>query len=97
MRRYEDCMMEGGSRCGSCSLCSYDRDCHNNPVNPVKWYRTKNGLSQEQLAGLCGTHPKKISKIERGEIKLPNLTLRVAVDIAEALGMDVRLLLTGDE
>ena len=97
MKRYEDCMREGPSRCRSCSLCSYGRDCHNNPVNPVLWYRTARGITQKQLADLVGVSYQKISKIERGEIKLSNLSLRVAVDLAEVLGMDARMLLTGEE
>ena len=53
----------------------------------VRELREGRGWTQEQLAAKCGRHWTYIGGIERGE---RNPTLRVIVDLAQALGVPVR-------
>jgi len=57
-------------------------------ANQVMTLRQKQGLTQKQLAKLCGVAQSEISRIERGAIRPTEPTL---VKIADALGADLRL------
>ncbi|MCI8367582.1 MAG: helix-turn-helix transcriptional regulator [Eggerthellaceae bacterium] len=53
--------------------------------------RTKQGLSQQQLAHMIGSSKSHIWRIEKGRV---GVGLDDLVRIAEALGVEVRFLLT---
>ena len=58
----------------------------------VAYYRTLVGISQQELADKIGTTQSTISKVESGNYN-DNLSIVMLKDIADALGMDVALLL----
>ena len=76
-----------------CSLVSYGRDCHNNPISNLEWYRRGAGIEQQQLAEIAGVNVRQIRRIELGEALLENLTAKNLFAIADALDIDPRLLL----
>jgi DNA-binding XRE family transcriptional regulator len=55
--------------------------------------RAKAGLTQQQLADASGVNIRQLQRVEGGDSEIGNLTLRNAVAIADALGVDVRNLL----
>ena len=59
----------------------------------IKALRESKGLTQIQLAEKASVHVMKISKIERGEIDILNITLRTALSLAKALDVTVEDLL----
>jgi transcriptional regulator with XRE-family HTH domain len=58
----------------------------------VKGLRIKKHLSQEGLANKAGVHRTYIGMIERGE---KNITIKNICKIANALGVDPKILLEG--
>jgi len=54
--------------------------------------RKKRGLTQEQLAQLCGKNALKLSRIERGEV---NLAISTIVHLAKALDITIARLFRG--
>jgi transcriptional regulator with XRE-family HTH domain len=54
--------------------------------NKVRTYRTKAGLSQEQLAEMAGVHRTYIGMVERAE---KNITLTNILKISKALGLNI--------
>jgi transcriptional regulator with XRE-family HTH domain len=56
----------------------------------IRMIREEQGLSQEKLAAIASLHRAYIGQIERGE---KNIGLKNLAKIAEALGVDVRILL----
>ena len=54
--------------------------------NNVRLFRNKKGLSQEDLADLCGLHRTYIGMVERGE---KNITVLSLYRIATALGVNL--------
>lgn len=58
----------------------------------IRAYREKNGLSQEDLADICGLHRTYIGSVERGERNVTISTLEV---FASVMGISVSQLLTG--
>lgn len=61
----------------------------------IKQLRLNIGLSQQQLAEASGINIRQIQKIENGEIKIDNITLKNAIALADALGIDdLRVFLT---
>lgn len=59
----------------------------------IKALRESKGLTQIQLAEKASIHAMKISKIERGEIDILNITLRTALSLAKALDVTIEDLL----
>lgn len=59
----------------------------------LKSLRQAAGLTQSALASRSGINLRQIQKIESGEIKLENITLRSAARLAEALGVTMEELL----
>lgn len=84
--RYPDCQRDGRS-CEGCSLSSYNRDCHNNPINQLAYLRTVAGLTQGQLAESSGIIQGNLSRLETGGRNIGSVSLRVATRIAAALGV----------
>lgn len=89
MIRYPDCQRDDGN-CSVCSLTSYNRDCHNNSISPIAYYRNIRGLTQQQLADTSGLNIRSIQKLERGERDIHKAELDTAIALADALGVDVR-------
>lgn len=62
--------------------------------NHVKMYRKKQGLTQTDLANLAGLNIRQIQKIENGESKTENITLKTMQAIAQALNVKIDDLIT---
>lgn len=58
----------------------------------VRWFREKQGKSQEELAASCGLHRTYVGGIERGE---RNPTVKNIAAIARALGISLAELVEG--
>lgn len=91
-KRYPECIREDGN-CESCSLSSYGRDCRNNPVNHLAYLRNIAGFTQQKLADKAGIHIRQVQKIEYGERKIANVSFRIGLALADALGVDPHELL----
>ena len=59
----------------------------------LKDLRKHSKLTQQSLADKSGMNIRQIQKIETGEIKLENITLRNAKSLADALGVPIDSLL----
>lgn len=92
MNRYSDCQKEDGD-CESCSYNNYGRDCKNNPVIKLAYYRTLRGYSQQELADKAGCHKNQIQHVEYGKREFGGISVKIALAIADALGVDVRELI----
>lgn len=57
--------------------------------NHVKTYRKKQGLTQADLANRAGLNIRQIQKIENGEVKTENITLKTMQAIAQALNAKI--------
>lgn len=57
--------------------------------NHIKIYRKKQGLTQTDLANLAGLNIRQIQKIENGEVKTENITLKTMQAIAQALNVKI--------
>lgn len=57
--------------------------------NYVKTYRKKQGLTQTDLANLAGLNIRQIQKIENGEVRTENITLKTMQAIAQALNAKI--------
>lgn len=53
--------------------------------NCIKAYRKKQGLTQTDLANRAELNIRQIQKIENGEVKTENITLKTMQTIAQAL------------
>ena len=61
--------------------------------NQIAHLRTKADLTQQGLANAAGIHIRMVQKLEGGEANPENITLKVAVALAKALGVTVEDLL----
>ena len=59
----------------------------------LKEARTAAGMTQRQLAAASGVHYMQISRAERGEIQVENMTAKTVFALADALGVEARALL----
>lgn len=57
--------------------------------NHVKMYRKKQGLTQADLANRAGLNIRQIQKIENGEVRTENITLKTMQAIAQALNVKI--------
>lgn len=57
--------------------------------NHVKMYRKKQGLTQADLANRAGLNIRQIQKIENGEARTENITLKTMQAIAQALNAKI--------
>lgn len=57
--------------------------------NHVKTYRKKQGLTQADLANHAELNIRQIQKIENGEAKTENITLKTMQAIAQALNTKI--------
>lgn len=58
-------------------------------TNHVKTYRKKQSLTQADLANRAELNIRQIQKIESGEAKTENITLKTMQAIAQALGTKI--------
>lgn len=58
-------------------------------INHVKMYRKKQGLTQANLANRAGLNIRQIQKIENGEVRTENITLKTMQAIAQALNAKI--------
>lgn len=91
-QRYQDCQRADGD-CSACALSSYGRDCHNAPANQLAYLRNHAGLTQQALADKSGINIRQIQRVENGTSSAGNITLKNAVALAGALGIDVKELM----
>lgn len=57
--------------------------------NHVKMYRKRQGLTQTDLANCAGLNIRQIQKIENGEVKTENITLKTMQAIAQAFNVKI--------
>lgn len=57
--------------------------------NHIKTYRKKQGLTQADLANRAELNIRQIQKIENGEAKTENITLKTMQTIAQALNTKI--------
>lgn len=62
----------------------------------VQFHRISVGMTSKQLAEASGVDYSRIWKLERGDIKAANMTAKSLLAIADALGVDIHLLLEDD-
>lgn len=86
-RKYGDCQRKDGN-CTLCSLVNYGRDCHNNPISNLEWYRQMADMTQLQLAEISGVNVRQIRRVEDGSSSAANLTAKNLLALADALGVD---------
>lgn len=91
-RKYRDCQRTDGD-CTVCSLVNYGRDCHNNVLTKLEWYRRGAGLSQQELATKSSVHVRQIQRVELGESEAGNLTAKNLLALADVLGVDPHALI----
>lgn len=58
-------------------------------INHVKMYRKKQGLTQADLANRAGLNIRQIQKIENGEARTENITLKTMQAIAQAFNVKI--------
>lgn len=66
-------------------------------IHPVAAMRLDRGMSQAALAEKSGINIRQLQRIENGESKLGNITLRNALALADALGIDAASLFAASE
>ena len=91
-RKYSDCQRVDGD-CTVCSLVNYGRDCHNRPITKLEWSRRMADMTQSELAKKSGVNIRQIQRVELGEAEAGNLTAKILLAIADALGVDAKFLL----
>lgn len=91
-RKYKDCQRADGD-CTCCSLVNYGRDCHNNPITNLEWYRCMAGLTQQALSQMSGVNIRQIQKIESGECMICNIAAKNLIALSDALEIDPHNLL----
>lgn len=91
-RKYRDCQRTDGD-CTVCSLVNYGRDCHNNALTKLEWYRRGAGLSQQELAAKSSVHVRQIQRVELGESEAGNLTAKNLLAVADVLSVDPHALI----
>lgn len=58
-------------------------------INHIKTYRKRQGLTQADLANCAGLNIRQIQKIENGEAKTENITLKTMQAIAQAFNVKI--------
>lgn len=61
--------------------------------NRLAYLRSVVGLTQQGLADKAGIHIRQVQKIEYGERKIANVSFRIGLALADALGVDPHELL----
>ena len=88
MVRYPDCQ-RADRDCSVCPLSSYNRDCHNNPISNLAFYRCSAGLSQSELAKKAGISVRVLQNYEQGTRDLKKAAAETVLSLARVLGKAV--------
>lgn len=91
-RKYGDCQRVDGN-CTVCSLVNYGRDCHNNPITNLEWYRLGAEMSIKELSEKSGVPYITIAKVEGGNAQAGNLTAKNLLALADALEVNPKNLI----
>ena len=91
-RKYGDCQRADGD-CTACSLVSYSRDCRGKVITNLEWQRRMAQMSIKELAEKSGVNMRLIQNIELGSSEAGNMAARNLIALADALDVDVKLLL----
>lgn len=62
-------------------------------MSKLAQFRTERGFTQQKLSDLSGVNIRQIQRIESGSSTIENVTLKNALALADALGVDVRELI----
>ena len=87
-RKYKDCQRSDGN-CALCPLVVDGLDCHGEHIGTVELQRLRLNLTQKELSERAGIDLRRVQRIEKGEISVENLTLGIAVKLADALEIGV--------
>ena len=91
-RKYGDCQRADGD-CTACSLVSYGRDCRGKVITNLEWQRRMAHMSIKELAEKSGVNTRLIQNVELGSSGAGNMAARNLIALADALDVDVKLLL----
>lgn len=88
MKRYLDCQRSDGN-CSVCSLSSYGKDCRNEPVNRLAYWRSMSNLSQSQLACAVGISVRTLQDYEQNRKPIERAAAITVYHLARAVGKTV--------
>ena len=91
-RKYGDCQRKDGD-CTACSLVSYGRDCRGKAITNLEWQRRMGKMSIKELAEKSGVNTRLIQNVELGSSDAGNMAAKNLIALADALDVDVKLLL----
>ena len=91
-RKYGDCQRADGD-CTACSLVSYGRDCRGKVITNLEWQRRMAQMSIKELAEKSGVNTRLIQNVELGSSDAGNMAAKNLIALADALGVDAKLLL----
>ena len=91
-RKYGDCQRADGD-CTACSLVSYGRDCRGKVITNLEWQRRMAQMSIKELAEKSGVNTRLIQNVELGSSEAGNMAAKNLIALADALGIDAKLLL----
>ena len=91
-RKYGDCQRADGD-CTACSLVSYGRDCRGKVITNLEWQRRMAQMSIKELAEKSGVNTRLIQNVELGSSDAGNMAAKNLIALADALDVDVKLLL----
>ena len=90
------CTNQSAEHCAACELSSYGRDCQNSPIDrpasyqsPIERMRKEIGMSRAELARRSGVSISSLKKYNNGERKTTKMSIQIAIDISNALGVDI--------
>ena len=91
-RKYGDCQRADGD-CTACSLVSYGRDCRGKVITNLEWQRRMAQMSIKELSEKSGVNTRLIQNVELGSSDAGNMAAKNLIALADALDVDVKLLL----
>ena len=91
-RKYGDCQRADGD-CTACSLVSYGRDCRGKVITNLEWQRRMAHMPIKELAEKSGVNTRLIQNVELGSSDAGNMAAKNLIALADALGVDAKLLL----
>ena len=91
-RKYGDCQRADGD-CTACSLVSYGKDCRGKDITNLEWQRRMAHMSIKELSGKSGVNMRLIQNVELGSSDAGNMAAKNLIALADALNVDVKLLL----
>ena len=77
----------------SCCMGSYGRDCRGKVITNLEWQRRMAKMSIKELAEKSGVNMRLIQNVELGSSDAGNMAAKNLIALADALDVDVKLLL----